>query len=828
MAKSQVERERREAMSYSHCLPSSKGPLGSIWVAAYFFKKLKKAQVTSTDISSSVDKILQDVFDVVTCRVLAYLLLGVVRVYSKKAEYLFDDCNKVLLNVKDFVLSNKDGIHVETLQAPYFSITLPERFELDAFDLEIIEDTSGGNVMPHEKITLTDGMWKIGGVGKYSLNQDHREEFAAFGDTWSADYSMNEDIFSSHSVDVMEQGTLRSVSTLQASMEKLQGSMFSHHECLDLEMFLEVEEPTNTRKSLVEDHLTDGEGSKVPDKIGMDETHAGTSVQKLCGDSVYQEASLNLEMFGGVEEEPGKLTKLYHHSEEQQKDVPGAEQSENDTQSVVKDGNVSDVEVSIQKLLESRFFQEEWMDANTFLVVEEPPEHTRPFIEEHQSNEGNKSLLETTTLGKRKRQLVSEDHPLYVKLDATPQSKFKDVSGANTPEFMVISTPAAKEHARVLRKRKCLFDDVIVFPNNVIKQCIEDTGDLVSKRRKLPHTAFAVWKACRFSNLDKCFLDSLIPCTSLELGSLFRTKRLQIQETVKSVGGSVETVEPSINSDASESKNIGGSVETTERLEELNVSGSPLVGRLDETMEPEENMLIQESAEIMEYPQKFVSECPTSARFVETMEPLDMSEFCTVGRSVETVETLEKSNVSGSSASRFAETLERPGKLDIAESPTAGGSLEPIAIAPETPIQCTTLLRSFESPERPDIYDEDGQSSETVKKFFCRNLDQELDLNLNEDMNTSGDNQEHYGWSERTRVAVKCLHASFLIQKKRRQEEVLNLLRLLEGRTKKESARLFYEILVLKSEGYVDVKAENLYSDILIWKTPRWDQACRS
>ncbi|KAJ6734655.1 SISTER CHROMATID COHESION 1 PROTEIN 2 [Salix purpurea] len=716
-------------MSYSHCLPSSKGPLGSIWVAAYFFKKLKKAQVTSTDISSSVDKILQDVFDVVTCRVLAYLLLGVVRVYSKKAEYLFDDCNKVLLNVKDFVLSNKDGIHVETLQAPYFSITLPERFELDAFDLEIIEDTSGGNVMPHEKITLTDGMWKIGGVGKYSLNQDHREEFAAFGDTWSADYSMNEDIFSSHSVDVMEQGTLRSVSTLQASMEKLQGSMFSHHECLDLEMFLEVEEPTNTRKSLVEDHLTDGEGSKVPDKIGLDETHAGTSVQKLCGDSVYQEASLNLEMFGGVEEEPGKLTKLYHHSEEQQKDVPGAEQSENDTQSVVKDGNVSDVEVSIQKLLESRFFQEEWMDANTFLVVEEPPEHTRPFNEEHQSNEGNKSLLETTTLGKRKRQLVSEDHPLYVKLDATPQSKFKDVSGANTPEFMVISTPAAKEHARVLRKRKCLFDDVIVFPN-----------------KKLPHTRFfVVWKACRFSNLDKCFLESLIPCTSLELGSLFRTKRLQIQETVKSVGGSVETVEPSINSDASESQNIGG------------------------------------------------------ARFVETVEPLDMSEFCTVGRSVETVETLEKSNVSGSSASRFAETLERPGKLDIAESPTAGGSsgsLEQIAIAPETPIQCTTLLRSFESPERPDIYDEDGQSSETVKKFFCRNLDQELDLDLlNEDMNTSGDNQEHYGWSERTRVAVKCLHASFLIQKKRRQEEVLNLLRLLEGRTKKESARLFYEIL---------------------------------
>ncbi|XP_034919360.1 sister chromatid cohesion 1 protein 2 isoform X4 [Populus alba] len=831
-------------MFYSHCLLSRKGPLGSIWVAAYYFKKLKKAQVTSTDISSSVDKILQDGFDVVTYRVLAYLLLGVVRIYSKKVEYLFDDCNKVLLNVKDFVLCNKDGILVETLQAPYFSITLPERFELDAFDLEIIEDTSGGNVMPREEITLKDGMWKTRGVGKYSLNQicvpiililsylkDHCEEFAVCGDTWSAGYSMNEDVFSSHLVDVMEQGTLCSGSTLQASMEKLQGSMLSHHECEDPEMFLEVEEePTNTRKSFVEDHLTDEEDSKVPDKIGSDETHTGMSVLKLCDDSVCQEASLNLEMFGGVEEEPGKLAKLYHQSEEQQKEVPGVEQSENETQSVLNDGNVSDVEVSIEKLLESRFFQEECMDANTFLAAEEPPEHARPFNEEHQSNAGNTSLPETTTLGKRKQQLVSEDHPLYIKLDATPQSKFKDVSGANTPEFMVISTPAAKEHARVLRKRKCFFDDVVVFPNNVIKECIENTGDLVSKRRKLPRTAFAVWKACRFSNHDKFFLEPLIPCASLELGSLFRTKKLQIPETVKSVGGSVEIEEPSKKLDASESQNIGGTVENTEHLEKLNVSGSPLVGRLDETVETAENMLIQESAGILESPQKFVSEYPTSARLVETMELSDMSESYTVGRSVETVETLEKSNVSGSpSAIRFTETLERPGKLDIAESPAAGGSLEQMAIAPETPIQCTTLVRSFESPERPDIYDADGLRSKTVEKEICRSLDQELDFNLlNEDMNTSGDNQEHYGWSERTRVAVKCLHASFLIQKKRRQEEVLNLLRILEGRTKRESARLFYEILVLKSKGYVDVKEENFYGDILIWKTPQWDQACRS
>ncbi|KAH0984590.1 hypothetical protein GBA52_011767 [Prunus armeniaca] len=94
-------------MFYSQCLLSRKGPLGAIWVAAYSFKKLKKAQVTQTDISSSVDKILQDEWDVVAYRVLAYLLLGVVRIYSKKVEYLFNDCNEVLIKINKFVVSTK-------------------------------------------------------------------------------------------------------------------------------------------------------------------------------------------------------------------------------------------------------------------------------------------------------------------------------------------------------------------------------------------------------------------------------------------------------------------------------------------------------------------------------------------------------------------------------------------------------------------------------------------------------------------------------------------------------------------------------------------------
>jgi membrane protein implicated in regulation of membrane protease activity len=46
------------------------------------------------------------------------------------------------------------------------------------------------------------------------------------------------------------------------------------------------------------------------------------------------------------------------------------------------------------------------------------------------------------------------------------------------------------------------------------------------------------------------------------------------------------------------------------------------------------------------------------------------------------------------------------------------------------------------------------------------------------------------------RIAARYLHNNFLNRKKGREEEVMSLLRVLEGRTKKESARLFYEILV--------------------------------
>lgn len=71
---------------------------------------------------------------------MAYLLLGISRIYSKKVEYLYIDCNKVLTEINEFVVSTKNSKREKAKQTPCYAITLPKRFELDAFDLGILED----------------------------------------------------------------------------------------------------------------------------------------------------------------------------------------------------------------------------------------------------------------------------------------------------------------------------------------------------------------------------------------------------------------------------------------------------------------------------------------------------------------------------------------------------------------------------------------------------------------------------------------------------------------------------------------------------------------
>ncbi|TQD99503.1 hypothetical protein C1H46_014839 [Malus baccata] len=391
---------------------------------------------------------------------------------------------------------------------------------------------------------------------------------------------------------------------------------------------------------------------------------------------------------------------------------------------IVQDHNLITVEAGMEKLQSCTVSQEEYMDIDTFNEVKQPRELVCSSGQANHNDGEPKKLHEMISPDSKERQIIMQEDrdPLSVSCDGTPGVKIPD---AGAPKFMVIHTPASKEFARFYRKRKCVMDDMIVLPNEVIRKSINDASDLVSKRKKVPQTALAIWKASRIANLCHDFSEPLIPAAvSRELRSIF---------------------------------------------------------------------------------------CNTKLKITAPAEP-----------------------------------VAPPGKLHAPESPS-GVKSEQVEIAPETPVLRSQSVKSFGTPKSPDAVDMDILTPETfgeiekeepplgsreqpapsgyAEEVPFLDRDQEHDFNLlNEDIDSSeGVNPQLEGLSGRTRLVARCLHRRFPNCKNGGKEEV-NLLEVSKGGTKKETARLFYELLVLKTQGYVNVKQDVSYGDILISNRQKRDQ----
>ncbi|XP_031282292.1 sister chromatid cohesion 1 protein 2-like isoform X2 [Pistacia vera] len=165
----------------------------------------------------------------------------------------------------------------------------------------------------------------------------------------------------------------------------------------------------------------------------------------------------------------------------------------------------------------------------------------------------------------------------------------------------------------------------------------------------------------------------------------------------------------------------------------------------------------------------------------------------------------------------------------MAVDPGTPSRSEQMAVAPETPIlqlvATTPSLGSLKNshldtviPAQSFQITEKGPSSSKGQGFNPTLITEEANL-------FDEDDQELHEFSARTRTVAGYLHRSFQYHKNRSEDEAVNLSLLLEGKTKKESARLFYEILVLKSKRFVDVRQGDAYGDILVRKVPQWDQS---
>ncbi len=86
-------------MFYSQIILARKGPLGKIWLAAHYDKKLNKAQIFTTDIEDSVRCVLEP-SSPLALRVSGHLMLGIVKIYSRKVKYLMADCTEAMWKMK--------------------------------------------------------------------------------------------------------------------------------------------------------------------------------------------------------------------------------------------------------------------------------------------------------------------------------------------------------------------------------------------------------------------------------------------------------------------------------------------------------------------------------------------------------------------------------------------------------------------------------------------------------------------------------------------------------------------------------------------------------
>lgn len=87
-------------MFYSDTLLAKTGPLARVWLASNLEKKLTKQNVLSSDLQNNVKDIIGEGQAPMALRLSSQLLLGVVKIYSRKAKYLLDDCTEALHKIK--------------------------------------------------------------------------------------------------------------------------------------------------------------------------------------------------------------------------------------------------------------------------------------------------------------------------------------------------------------------------------------------------------------------------------------------------------------------------------------------------------------------------------------------------------------------------------------------------------------------------------------------------------------------------------------------------------------------------------------------------------
>ncbi|CAK7567083.1 MAG: sister chromatid cohesion protein 1 [Sporothrix epigloea] len=142
-------------MFYSETLLSKTGPLARVWLSANIERKLSKTHILQSNLQDSVEAIITPNQAPMALRLSGQLLLGVVRIYSRKARYLLDDCNEALMKIKmafrssgnndlpaNQQNSNRESLLLPDQITPYDNLDLLPRPDPDFFLSQLDEVTA--------------------------------------------------------------------------------------------------------------------------------------------------------------------------------------------------------------------------------------------------------------------------------------------------------------------------------------------------------------------------------------------------------------------------------------------------------------------------------------------------------------------------------------------------------------------------------------------------------------------------------------------------------------------------------------------------------------
>ena len=146
-------------MFYSEFVLSKKSPLGSVWLAAHWNKKLTTAMVQRSDVVEYCNSIAAPSVPI-ALRTSGHLLLGVVRIHDSKQKALLSDCSNALVKIKVAFRPGTVDLPAGSAVAAFNAVTLQETItdfdtsfpeNIDEFDESLL-----GTVARKQDITLAD------------------------------------------------------------------------------------------------------------------------------------------------------------------------------------------------------------------------------------------------------------------------------------------------------------------------------------------------------------------------------------------------------------------------------------------------------------------------------------------------------------------------------------------------------------------------------------------------------------------------------------------------------------------------------------------------